>query len=110
MGLGDGGWGSEVGARGLVFSPGWNVLMVERKEITDSRGRVWTATRVTWDEAEAEDDRFWAEELTPAQRVQAVGDALLSCLKTRGIDAVPRLRRVHRRIPCPWRPRATKHP
>ena len=78
--------------------------MSKRREIVDSRGRVWAIAKVTWEEAEEEDFRFWYEGLSPEQRVQAVGEALESCLKTRGIDAIPRLRRIHRRIKCPWGP------
>ena len=53
-------------------------------------------------EAEEEDFRFWYDELPPVERVETVGDALEGCLKTRGLDAIPRLRRVHRRIERPW--------
>ncbi|SRR6266571_9020319 len=76
--------------------------MPERKQITDGRGRTWTVVKVRWEEAEAEDFQFWYEGLTPEERVEAVADALEGCLKTRGLDAVPRLRRVHRRIERPW--------
>ncbi|MDP2896541.1 MAG: hypothetical protein Q8Q12_08265 [bacterium] len=76
--------------------------MSKRREIVDSRGRVWAIAKVAWKEAEEEDFRFWYEGLTPEQRVEAVGEALEGCLKTRGIDAIPRLRRIHRRIKCPW--------
>ncbi len=62
------------------------------------RGKTWTIRKVSLAEAEAEDFRFWYEELSPAERVEAVHEALLQCLKTRGINAVPRLRRVCRRI------------
>ena len=76
--------------------------MPERRTVLDGRGRVWSVSKVSWEEAEAEDFRFWYEELTPEQRVEAVGEALESSLKTRGVNGVPRLRRVHRRIKCPW--------
>jgi len=76
--------------------------MPERRTVLDGRGRVWSVSKVSWEEAEAEDFRFWYEELTPAQRVEAVAEALESSLKTRGVNGVPRLRRVHRRIKCPW--------
>jgi hypothetical protein len=62
----------------------------------DRHGRVWTAHVVREDEAEEADFRFWYEELTPEERVRAVEDCLLSALKTRGLDGVPRLRRVYR--------------
>src|SRR5437870_7634787 len=68
------------------------------RKIIDKRGRTWTASKVRWQDAEAEDFRFWYEELTPEERVDAVYDALESSLKAKGIDEVPRLRRVHRRI------------
>src|SRR5215813_12859577 len=77
--------------------------MAEHRQIVDGRGRVWTVSRVKWQEAEEEDFRFWYDRLSPEERVDAVSDALESCLKTRGLDAIPRLRRVHRRIECPWR-------
>ena len=77
--------------------------MAKHKQVVDGRGRVWTVSRIKWHEAEEEDFRFWYERLFPEERVDAVSDALESCLKTRGLDAVPRLRRVHRRIECPWR-------
>jgi hypothetical protein len=40
--------------------------------------------------------------MTPAERVLAVYDALESSLKAKGIHGVPRFRRVHRRVKCPW--------
>ena len=76
--------------------------MSERVQITDSHGRTWTVAKVRRDQAEAEDFRFWYEGLTPERRVEAVAEALEGCLKTRGLDAVPRLRRVHRRVKRPW--------
>src|SRR5436190_21369647 len=72
--------------------------MTASKEIVYRNGRAWTLSKVRTEDAEAEDFRFWYEELTPEQRVDAVYDALESCLKAKGIDAVPRLRRVYRRI------------
>ena len=72
--------------------------MSKAKQVVDRRGRTWTLKKVSWKDAEAEDSRFWYEELTPEQRVEAVYDAVESCLKTRGIDTVPRLQKVHRRI------------
>jgi hypothetical protein len=72
--------------------------MKPSRQIVDKHGRTWTAAIVRWEDAEAEDFRFWYEELTPEQRVDPVYDALESCLKAKGINAVPRLRRVHRRI------------
>lgn len=64
-------------------------------------GRTWTILKVSWQEAEEEDSRFWYDQLTPEERVEAVASALESCLKARSLDVVPRLRRVHRRIQCP---------
>ena len=76
--------------------------MSESVRIADRHGKTWTVSKVRMDQAETEDFRFWYERLTPEQRVEAVAEALESCLKTRGIDAVPRLRRVHRRVKRPW--------
>ena len=76
--------------------------MPERRQVVDNRGKTWTITKVRWKEAEEEDFRFWYEELTPEERVEAVGKAVEGCLKTRGLDPVPRIRRVHRRIKRPW--------
>ena len=67
----------------------------------DGQGRTWTVAKVGRQEAEEEDFRFWYDELTPEERVKAVGGALEGCLKTRGLDAIPRLQRVHRRIERP---------
>lgn len=72
--------------------------MSEIITLTDKHGRTWTIARVRLDQAEAEDARFWCDRLTPEERIEAVAAALESCLKTRGIDAIPRLRRVSRRI------------
>jgi hypothetical protein len=66
------------------------------RKITDRRGRTWTLSKIRIDESEAEDSRFWYEELTPEERIEAVYDALEMCLKMKGVNAVPRLRRVHR--------------
>lgn len=71
---------------------------IKRGEVRDRRGRVWTVAVVPKAEAEEEDFRFWYEELTPAQRVDLVDECLLSCLKTKGENGLPRLRRVYRRI------------
>lgn len=54
-------------------------------------------------EAAEEDFRFWYEDLTPEQRVEAVEECLLSALKARGVDEIPRLRRVSRVVQRPWR-------
>ena len=70
--------------------------MISRKKVVDRRGRTWTLSKVRLEDAEDEDFRFWYEELTPEQRLEAVYDALEMCLKLKGVDAVPRLRRVHR--------------
>jgi hypothetical protein len=77
-------------------------MMTERRRVVDGRGRTWTISKVPWQEAEEEDFRFWYDRLTPEERVEAVAEALEGCLKARGLDAVPRLRRVHRRIRAPW--------
>lgn len=76
--------------------------MAKRRQVIDRRGRTWTVLKVLWEEAEEEDFRFWYEGLTPEERVEAVSAALEGCLKTRGRNGIPRLRRVHRRIERPW--------
>ncbi len=76
--------------------------MPERRRVVDGRGRVWTVAKVAWEDAQAEDFRFWYEGLTPEERVEVVAESLEGCLKTRGRNGVPRLRRVHRRIKRPW--------
>ena len=70
--------------------------MERRGQVTDRHNRTWTATVVSEDEAEEEDFRFWYEELSPEERVNAVQDCLLSSLKAKGIREIPRLRRVYR--------------
>jgi hypothetical protein len=60
-------------------------------------GRSWTIARLSRKEAAERDLEFW-QQMTPEERVAAVEDCLLSCLKTRGIDEIPRLRRVYRRV------------
>lgn len=67
-----------------------------RATITDRHGRRWTIASVPLEHAQATDLEFWLQ-LTPEQRVDAMGDCLLDWLKARGIDEVPRLRRVSRR-------------
>ena len=70
--------------------------MEKRGQATDRHGRVWTARVISQDEAEEEDFRFWYEELTSEERVRAVADCLLSSLKAKGVNEIPRLRRVCR--------------
>jgi hypothetical protein len=70
--------------------------MERRGTATDRHNRTWTAVVVREDEAEEEDFRFWYEDLTPEERVNAVADCLLSSLQAKGIREIPRLRRVHR--------------
>lgn len=67
-------------------------------------GACGPVSRVPREAAEEEDFRFWYEGLTPAERVLAVYEYLRSSLQARGIDEVPRLRRVHRRIQRKRRP------
>ena len=76
--------------------------MARRKQVRDLHGRFWTVMKVRRKDAEEADFRFWYEELSAEQRVAAVAEALESCSKTRGLNGIPRLRRVHRRIQCPW--------
>jgi len=77
--------------------------MEQRGRAVDRHGRVWTARVVDRTEAAAEDLRFWYENLTPEQRVEAVEECLLSALKAQGIDEIPRLRRVSRVVQHPRR-------
>ena len=72
--------------------------MMSSKKTFKRNGRTWTISKVRLEDAEDEDFRFWYEGLTPEQRVDAVYDALEMCLKMKGVNAVPRLRRVHRLI------------
>ena len=75
---------------------------MERRGLVVRRGKVWTGMVVDQDEAEEEDFRFWYENFTPAQRVEAVEDCLLSSLKAKGIHEIPRLRRVYRVVERKW--------
>jgi hypothetical protein len=75
--------------------------MERRGQAVDRHGKTWAATVVSKREAEAEDFRFWYEELSPEGRVAAVADCLLSSLKTRDIHELPRLRRVSRVVKRP---------
>ena len=63
------------------------------RKVLKRNGLAWTLSKVRLKDAEEEDFRFWYEGLTPEQRVKAVYDALEMCLKMKGVDAVPRLRR-----------------
>ena len=72
--------------------------MEKRGQATDMHGRVWEARVLIQDEAEEEDFRFWYEEITPEERVRAVEECLLSSLRAKGINEIPRLRRVCRVI------------
>ena len=72
-------------------------MTLQRKTL-QRNAQVWTLSRVPLEREEDEDFRFWYEGLTPSQRVDAVYEALEMCLKGKGVDAVPRLRRVHRLI------------
>lgn len=70
--------------------------MEKRGQATDRHGRVWEARVLGEHEAEEEDFRFWYEEMTPEDRVRAVEACLLSSLKAKGVNEIPRLRRVCR--------------
>ena len=74
--------------------------MERRGQAVDRNGRVWTGVVVRKDEAEAADYRFWLDELSPEQRVDAVDECLASALKAKGLHGPPRLRRVSRAIRC----------
>lgn len=58
-------------------------------------GRIWTIQDVSWDEAEEESFRFWYA-MSPDDRVKPTEEALEICLRIRGLNGVPRLRRVNR--------------
>lgn len=77
--------------------------MEQRGKAVDRHGRVWTARVVDRAEEADENFRFWHDNLTPEQRVEAVEECLLSALKAKGIDEIPRLRRVSRVVQRPWR-------
>lgn len=70
--------------------------METRGRAIDRHGRVWEARVLDQEEQEEADFVFWFEGMTPEDRVRAVGDCLLSSLKARGVNAIPRLRRVCR--------------
>jgi hypothetical protein len=72
------------------------VPVIKRQSHRDVRGRSWTISLVPVQEAAREDARFWWEELSPEQRVEAVHICLESALKAQGIPSVPRLRRTVR--------------
>ena len=70
--------------------------MTDHGSAIDRHGRRWTARVVPASDAGEDDFDFWFDSMSPEQRVEAVGDCLLSALKTRGVHDLPRLRRVHR--------------
>jgi hypothetical protein len=81
-----------------------NLLFMERRgQATDRYGRTWEAVVVDNAEAAAADFAFWYDKLTPKERVAAVEDCLLSSLKAKGIDELPRFRRVSRVVQRSWR-------
>ena len=63
--------------------------MAKSKQLIDRHGRTWTLKKVSWKDAEAEDARFWYEELTPKQRVEAVYEALESSLRHEALMPYP---------------------
>lgn len=79
------------------------LLMSERGSAIDKHGRMWKASVVPMAEGEEEDFRFWFDGLSPEDRVNSVDSCLLGCLKTRGADGTPRLRRVFRIVKRKWR-------
>lgn len=72
-----------------------NARVSKRGDAIDREGRQWTVSLVPI--GEADDPGFWLE-LTPEQRVDAVDECLVTCMKTRGRSGAPRLRRVHRLV------------
>ena len=71
---------------------------VMRSEVRDARGRVWKIARVPERLLAAEDARFWRDELTPEERVDAVDACVVGWFEVRGKRGAPRLRRVSRRV------------
>ena len=86
------------GASGACY----RLPMEQRGQAKDHHGRTWTATVLSEDETEEADFRFWYDGLSPEERVNAVQDCLLSCLKAKGIHEIPRLRRVYRVLKSRW--------
>ena len=76
---------------------------MERGSATDKYGRRWKARVVPLIEADEEDFRFWFEDLSPEDRVDAVDLCLSGCLKTRGVNGSAGLRRVLRIVKRKWR-------
>ena len=72
--------------------------MKQQMRARDRQGRIWTVKKIRKRDAAEADFRFWYDGLTGEQRVEVVAEALESCLKARGPDGIPRLRRVHRRV------------
>jgi hypothetical protein len=60
--------------------------MEEKVRILHARGRQWTIRKVRVADGEEADFDSWYDGLTPEQRVEAVGDALLRSLKARGME------------------------
>lgn len=76
---------------------------IQRQLQEDAKGRLWHVAIVDSRDADAEDARFWYEELTPAERVMAVEECTRSAWKARGLGELPPMRRVARVVRC--RPR-----
>ena len=72
-------------------------LESERMLEVNLDGRVWTISKVSKEDATLESLRFW-QRCSPEERVDAMADCLLDWLKLRGIDEIPRLRRVSRKV------------
>jgi hypothetical protein len=70
-------------------------VLTEREKAVGLQGRAWIAPVLTSEEEEAE-FLYWQENFTPAERVDAVADCLLACLRAHGIDEIPRLQKVCR--------------
>ena len=62
--------------------------METRGQAVDEKGRTWTGVVLRMDEAEPEDFDFWFDGLSPEERVDAVDQCLISCLKTRGTHGI----------------------
>lgn len=69
---------------------------MKKERIRSRSGQTWTMTKMTSDEAEDEDFRFWFDEMTPEERVHVIAECWLDYQKTRGIRGIPRFGTVRR--------------
>ncbi|MGH7297884.1 MAG: hypothetical protein ACRELB_23290 [Polyangiaceae bacterium] len=69
---------------------------MRRQTLCDREGRRVTITLLRFGEAEDEDLRYWLEELTPQERLDAVEECMQDYLRLKGRRDLPRVRRVLR--------------